>query len=141
MCQVISFGFTLNGGGTLNGPTCNGLTTDTIGAQISILTDASDIGQTYVGTVYLLFNGSPTGSYIYNSAPKYMGGLTMWTFDISFTDIVPKIGTYSLLDGCVYINTSDGLSQACFSCTTTKCTSLTTTTPLCTQPSCSFNIV
>ncbi len=139
MCSILSYGFTKNGSPALSGSTCSGVTTDTLGAQVSIGIDASDSGKTYVATVYLLLNNFPTGAYMYNSAPKYTGGISMWTFDIPFTGLVTNAGTYTFLDGCTYINTSDGLSQACFRCDTTRCIVLTITQS-CTTPVCSFTI-
>ncbi len=138
MCNIISYGFTLDGGSTLSGPTCNGTTSQIIGTDVSISTDASDIGMTYVAEINLMRNGSSIGTF--RSAPKYMGGLTLWTFKIPFTSVSSLEGTYTFGGGgCASIKSADYVNQYCYRCDTTKCTSLTIT-QACTTPNCGFTI-
>ena len=139
MCNIIEYGFALNGGNSLSGPTCNGTTLDTLGASVSIATDASDYGMTYVAEVNVLYNGYSVGTF--RSASKYMGGLTLWTFQIPFTGLSSLAGAYTFGGGgCASIKSADYVNQYCYRCDTTRCTSLSIT-QACTQPVCSFNII
>lgn len=136
MCQIISFGFTQNG--NQSSGSCTGTTLDTIGAFVSISVEASDIGKQMMASVGLLWNGSPTGSYTYKST-TFTPSTGLLTAYIPFTGLTPKVGTYSFLNGCAYINAPDFSSQYCYSCSTLRCSTLTVSTP-CTTPSCGFGL-
>lgn len=140
MCIIISYGFTENG--IQSGGSCNALSTSTIGAFVSIQVEAADVGKTLIAGVGLIINGvkqyNPGGydTFLSNGfTPTYAG---LHTFDIPFTGVSTKIGTYTLGFGgpaCAYIYYSTNLgSYICYSCTTTRCTTLTVSTP---PPVCS----
>lgn len=129
MCNIIEYGFTKNGGATLSSPTCTAITSDIIGAKVSISIEAEDVGIPMIANIGLFWNGAPTGAYSYESASYTPSSTGLWTFTIPFTGLTPKVGTYTFHDGCVYINAPDYSSQYCNKCDTTKCTTLTICTP------------
>lgn len=135
MCQIISYGFTENG--SQSGGSCTALSTSTIGAFVSIQVEAADVGKTLIAGLGFLINDikqyNPGGYDTFLSSgftPTYAG---LYTFAIPFTGIPTKIGTYMLGFGgpaCSYIYYSTNLgSYICYSCTTTRCTILTVTSP------------
>lgn len=135
MCIIISYGFTENG--NQSGGSCTALLTSTIGAFVSIQVEAADVGKTLMAGVGLMINDvkqyDPGGydTFLSNGFTPTYAGLN--TFAIPFTGIPTKIGKYTLGFGgpsCAYIYYSTNLgSYVCYSCTTTRCTTLTVITP------------
>lgn len=141
MCIIISYGFTVNGN-DVSGPTCNAITSDILGAKVSISIEASDVGRSLIADVAVRINGIFKGNYESVSfTPTYSPGLH--TFNIPFTGLSTQIGIYTFgSDGCAFIHAPDYMSQYCYACTTTRCTTLTVSTPLpvCSTPTAALTI-
>lgn len=139
MCIIISYGFTENG--SQSSGSCTALLSSTIGAFVSIQVEAADVGKTLMAGVGFLINGvkqyNPGGYDTFRSngfTPTYAG---LYTFAIPFTGVPTRIGTYTLGFGglgCAYIHYPTDLAYyVCYSCTTTRCTTLIVSTP---PPAC-----
>jgi len=141
MCKIISYGFTVNGN-DVSGPACNAIISDILGARVSISIEASDVGRSLIADIAVRINGIFRGNYASPSyTPTYSPG--MWTFIIPFTGLSTQIGTYTFgSDGCAFIHAPDYTSQYCYSCTTTRCTTLTVSTPppVCSTPAVTLTI-
>lgn len=132
MCNINSYGFTKNGAPSPSGSTCNAITSDIIGAEVSITTDASDVGKTILAAVGLRINDVGQGTF-YSGQFTPITSSETHTFTIPFTGVSITLGTYTFGyggAGCSYIYDITNLgSYICYSCSTTKCTTLTVTAP------------
>lgn len=142
MCSIIYYGFTKNGGSTPSGSPCDATTSDTIGVEVAVSIDASDVGKTIIAQVGLRIDDIGKGTFSSGQfSPTYSPGLH--TFTIPFTGVPTQLGTYTLGyggAGCSYVYDIANLSSyICYSCSTTKCTTVIVTAP-CTIPGCGFTV-
>ena len=140
MCSVIEYGFTINGS-MKSTSLCNATTSDTLGANVGVSTDASDVGKTLKTQIKLYFNGVLKDTYNSDQyTPTYSPSLHI--FVIPFTGLTLQPGTYTIgyggYDECVFI-TSPSYVVYCSLCSSADCVNVIVTTP-CTVPGCGFNI-
>lgn len=135
MCQIASYGFS-RGTGPINSTTCNGTTNETFTVDVSmvIATDGSDTGKTFFAECDL--QNVNTGIVYTPKSSSWYVNSSMHTFNIPLTGLMSNPGTYNILSARI---STSSVTGDCFSFSSTRCTSLTLTSP-CNTPTCGFTI-
>lgn len=141
MCTVIYYGFTINGSTKSYSP-CDATTSDIIGAKVAVQTVASEVGKTLVASVGLRINDINQDTF-YSEQFTPISSPALHELNIPFTGVPTQLGTYTFGyggAGCSYIyDISDLSSYLCYSCSTTKCTTLIISQG-CTTPGCTLTV-